>query len=279
MPVLLNNAAQGRKDRVKGAPVRTPKAAEMQYFRRLNELTNRLKDRTGLITQLVRTDVPRAAVIEQVSRQIEQAEREFNAAADAAVEAWAGNVSTQTKRRIENTLKRALGADTATILEGTATREALDLAMAENVALIRTIPQEHFTRVSRSILAAYRGETFAEGSLTNRLAKIGNITKRRAQFIARDQTSDLVSDLNQIRQQEVGIEGYLWRNSQDIRVVGRPGGTYPTGNRRHMDHWTREGKFYRWDDPPSDGHPGKPINCRCFAEPVIERSKLNAVHV
>ena len=30
-----------------------------------------------------------------------------------------------------------------------------------------------------------------------------------------------------------------------------------------------DGTTQRWDDPPSEGHPGEPINCRCVAEPVL----------
>jgi uncharacterized protein with gpF-like domain len=279
MPVLLNNARRARKKRIKGIPVKPSKSSEMLYFRRLNDLADGLKNRTDLITQLIREDVPRADVVRQVRNQLETSEREFKVAAGSIVKDWAGNVSEINKRRIESTLKRALGADTAKLLESGAIRDKLDEAMEINIGLIKTVPNDHFADISKAIMDAYRGEEFKEGSLIARLVAIDKKLGGRAHFIARDQTSNLVSDLNQIRQQEAGIERYIWRHSDDNRVVGKPGGLYPKGSKLHMNHWVREGDIYFWNDPPADGHPGKPIGCRCFPEPIIDREKLSAIHV
>jgi SPP1 gp7 family putative phage head morphogenesis protein len=35
-------------------------------------------------------------------------------------------------------------------------------------------------------------------------------------------------------------------------------------------HADRQGLIFRWDKPPSDGHPGMAIRCRCVADPVID---------
>ncbi|MNE68328.1 Phage Mu protein F like protein [compost metagenome] len=116
-------------------------------------------------------------------------------------------------------------------------------------------------------------------SLQDRLKKIGNISKNRAKFIARDQTAKLTGDLNQLRQADNGIEEYIWRNAGDQRVVGNPGGLYPKGNRAHGNHWEREGKTFRWDSPPSDGAPGHAPNCRCYAAPKLDLEKIKAQYV
>ncbi|QJE73761.1 minor capsid protein [Aerophototrophica crusticola] len=47
---------------------------------------------------------------------------------------------------------------------------------------------------------------------------------------------------------------YVWRTMRDERV--RP------------SHAERDGKVFRWSDPPQGGHPGEASNCRCWAEPV-----------
>jgi len=39
--------------------------------------------------------------------------------------------------------------------------------------------------------------------------------------------------------------------------------------RERPEHVAREGKEFSWKNPPDDGHPGEPINCRCTAEPVL----------
>lgn len=57
-----------------------------------------------------------------------------------------------------------------------------------------------------------------------------------------------------------GIEEYIWRTAGDNRV--RPA------------HILRNGKKFKWDRPPLDGHPGMAIRCRCVAIPVIDLDNL-----
>jgi hypothetical protein len=66
-----------------------------------------------------------------------------------------------------------------------------------------------------------------------------------------------------------GIRSYVWQTKKDERVVGNPVGFYPHGTAEHGDHWSRDGKIFRWDAPPHDGHPGSAFGCRCEAVPMI----------
>lgn len=78
----------------------------------------------------------------------------------------------------------------------------------------------------------------------------------RVTLIARDQTGKLNSQLNQFRQQEAGIEYYIWSDSDDRRV--RP------------SHRAKDNLKFRWDRPPADtGHPGNDVQCRCVARAVL----------
>jgi len=77
----------------------------------------------------------------------------------------------------------------------------------------------------------------------------------RAALIARDQVSKFNGQLTSLRHRDAGVEKYIWHTAMDERV--RP------------EHADREGDAFSWDDPPEDGHPGEPINCRCWAEPVF----------
>lgn len=87
------------------------------------------------------------------------------------------------------------------------------------------------------------------------IAHMFDITQRRAELIARNEIATFNGVLTQARQQQIGVEQYIWRTSLDERV--RP------------EHEEREGETFSWSDPPDDGHPGIPINCRCVAEPVL----------
>jgi SPP1 gp7 family putative phage head morphogenesis protein len=131
--------------------------------------------------------------------------------------------------------------------------------VSENVALIKNTNARQVSQIETAVLRAVRsGQT--SGKLTKELSKIYGKTNRHIKFIADDQISKLVGQLDMAKQTAAGFDGYYWRTMQDKRV--RPA------------HAAREGKYFRWDSPPDDGHPGQPIGCRCIADPAIERLTL-----
>lgn len=115
-----------------------------------------------------------------------------------------------------------------------------------------------------------------------------NVPEWRARLIARDQVAKWNSRLSHERFAKAGIAQFVWRTAKDRRVVGRPGGLYPTAKSpdKHGNHYEREGLVFElqrqggalvevsrgrrivhsdWDD----GLPGEPIQCRCWAEPIL----------
>jgi len=60
--------------------------------------------------------------------------------------------------------------------------------------------------------------------------------------------------INQLRQEDLGIERYIWRSQDDARV--------------RASHAEYDDHVFRWDEPPEGGHPGQAHNCRCYAEPI-----------
>jgi uncharacterized protein with gpF-like domain len=93
----------------------------------------------------------------------------------------------------------------------------------------------------------------------------------RAKLITRTQISRAIAAENIARFQQAGLTHYVWRTSEDERVVGNPEGLYPKGNPGHEDHYHRDGKVFAFDNPPEDGHPGVPYNCRCVMLAVVRR--------
>ena len=280
MPIILPSSAKNaRKQKRVGAPIRTPRSIEVEYRRALLELNRATKNSTKLIGRAIRDGATRAEAVRLVEQQIAESRARYQAAANQLPGSVTQAMSTRGKEQVQNMVKRSLGVDFATIVDNELIGEELEVAKMRNARLIQTISEEHWGRVVQAVSDSYAGRSFEEGSLTKRLQKIGGISDSRARVIARDQTAKLSTDLARIRQEEVGIVSYIWRNSQDNRVVGKPGGLYPTGNSRHRNHWEREGKEFRWDSPPPDGHPGQAILCRCRAEPVIDIGQLNATYV
>lgn len=135
----------------------------------------------------------------------------------------------------------------------------------ENVALIKSIPSEFFGDLEKT-LARDIADGARAGQLAESIEEELGVTEDRAALIARDQVGKFYGDLNEARQTELGIESYVWRTADDERVRGNPEGKYPKADPSHYD---RNGQEFQWDDPPEDGNPGEPVNCRCYAEPVI----------
>jgi len=125
----------------------------------------------------------------------------------------------------------------------------------ENVALIKSVPSQFFGELEKTI-----ARELADGARFEKLADIieerYGVAQSRAELIARDQVGKFNADLDRVRQQQLGITRYVWRTSQDERV--------------RDEHAAREGKVFKWSDPPEDGHPGESVMCRCSAESIIE---------
>jgi SPP1 gp7 family putative phage head morphogenesis protein len=69
--------------------------------------------------------------------------------------------------------------------------------------------------------------------------------------------------VNQLRQQDLGIERYIWRSQDDAKV--------------RDSHAEYDDQVFRWDEPPAGGHPGQAHNCRCFAEPIAPGSRNDVI--
>lgn len=138
--------------------------------------------------------------------------------------------------------------------------------VSENVRQVGKLADQFFTRVEARIsqgLGTGRTPEEIAADLRRNFVKVGTgieSAKKRARQLARDQVNRFSGELQRARQTKLGVKRYVWRTSRDERV--RP------------LHRSREGKIFRWSDPPDedeyDGHPGIPPNCRCHAEPYLE---------
>lgn len=113
-----------------------------------------------------------------------------------------------------------------------------------------------------------------EGMRVDKLAEIiearFGIAKRKAEFLARQETGLVVSAYRSYRYRQIGSTRYVWQTQMDNRV--RPTPDYPQGNHRIL-----QGQIYFWGQPPivnpSTGlrcEPGEDFNCRCYAIPILD---------
>lgn len=95
-----------------------------------------------------------------------------------------------------------------------------------------------------------------------------NVTQNKAKFLARQETSLLMTKFKEIRYTDAGVKEYIWG--------------CVAGSKNHPVrpwHKALEGKTFSWNHPPVTTKPGEPVrrnnpgqdyNCRCFARPVVK---------
>jgi SPP1 gp7 family putative phage head morphogenesis protein len=163
------------------------------------------------------------------------------------------DVSAVSKESLRGQIKAVLGLDPLLSDRGAAAQ--LAIFRKANVEMIRSIDQRYFDEISgivqRGLAAGTRPEQMAEDFEARY-----QVSRSRANLIARDQTAKLHGQLDRVRQTDLGIKHYIWRTAKDQRV--------------RDEHAEREGEVFSWDDPPEGGHPGEDYQCRCYAEPMIE---------
>ena len=192
---------------------------------------------------------------------------------DALVDAVGGLVSrilrveaARHDAKLTRNVRSAIGIDLGEVIRSEDLDEALRVATQRNVALIRGLTSDVARRIETRLI-----EAMVEGRANRDIAQVlveeFGIGRRRAAIIARDQAAKWNGEMTRLRQMQMGVTTYEWSSSLDERVRGNPDGKYP---RARPSHWDREGKRFKWAEPPSDGHPGQPILCRCVARAVIE---------
>jgi SPP1 gp7 family putative phage head morphogenesis protein len=201
----------------------------------------------------VRTDVGEG---DRSRRYLDRARSELSDAVGGAG-AKARQVADATQRhqagQLRNQLRARVGVDIFFNDRTLAAR--VDHFAHENVALIKSLGNRTLdkigTRVARGFSAGHRAEEIAKD-----IQDEYDIAERHANLIARDQVGKLNGQINAARQQELGITHFVWRTVHDERV--------------REEHAHLDGETFAYADPPSEGIPGEPVNCRCFAEPVID---------
>lgn len=161
-------------------------------------------------------------------------------------------------------LSGGLSLKTGIVTAGT--EEAATAAIAENVSLIKSIPQQYFKDITGAVM---RSITTGRGlrDLLPEIRKYSEQSDARVKNLALDQTRKAYNSINKQRMQEMGVKQFKWMHS---------GG----GQKPRQSHLDIDGEVFSFDNlyeeqaalgvPEKDrGIPGYPVNCRCKMRPVI----------
>jgi SPP1 gp7 family putative phage head morphogenesis protein len=142
-------------------------------------------------------------------------------------------------------------------------KDVLKASIAENVSLIKSIPEHYHKQVEGAVM---RSITNAQGGeqLIPFLRKYRGITERRARMISEDQWRKAYGSINRVRLQKLGLKKFEWLHTS--------GSQHP----RPL-HVRMNGHIYNMSQPPviesktgERGFPGQLPNCRCRMVPVID---------
>lgn len=264
----------GRPHRRRGPLPRQgqPNAIRLAYFRAILDVlaqAKRLVEHAGPILRAaleravasrsdgIRLDMGEDDPSEVIDRLSFEFFREFtNARLAEIARVFAGRTSDFQREQIARQFKNALGIDI--VKAEPWLLPLIESFTADNVALIKSIPQKYFTDVEKTVVHAMR-EGLRWEEVAKDLDDRFEVAEGHAKLVARDQVGKFLGETNEARQADLGIESFIWRTVRDNRV--------------RDSHAELEGEEFRWNDPPIvDGEPTIPsqaVNCRCEAEPVL----------
>ena len=189
-------------------------------------------------------------------------------------ERWQGHFDTMAKTVAESFLRnqfkgtdvamRAALRDAGWSVEFSMTpavRDAFRASLAENVSLIRSIPEHYFTQVEGIVMRSYAAGRDLH-TMVKDLKALYPKAADRAVLIARDQSNKANATVQRARQKELGIKEFQWVHSHAGREP-RPAHVAMNGKRFPVSEgaWDSAEEAYVF--------PGELINCRCVARSVL----------
>ena len=220
----------------------------------------------GLRAEWTQQQIVKELTEEAEKRNVELTKEEMLAIGSGILLSSMLSASEEKRKAIESILKnRPAGADIIASSEAQMVMTAQaklkqmeEIWVRENLDLIGSLEAETLRKL-RDELTRLIADGVPEDEIEERLIAFLNkqleVETNRAVLIGSDQVGKLNGRLMEYWQRSAGIKEYRWQTMMDSRV--RP------------LHAERQGMIFQWDKPPSDGHPGMAVRCRCVADPVI----------
>jgi uncharacterized protein with gpF-like domain len=194
----------------------------------------------------------------------------FSSKAKLLAKQMFGNADQISKSNLHASLKKLSGGlslKTGIVPEGY--EDIATATIAENVSLIKSIPQEYFKQVTGSVM---RSITQGKGlsDLLPDIQKYDGQSFRRAKNIALDQTRKAYNTINANRLQALNVTKFEWMHSSGS-VHPRESHLKIDGHVFSFEHL--ESEQAALGVPEKDrGLPSIPPNCKCTIRPIIDLS-------
>jgi uncharacterized protein with gpF-like domain len=202
---------------------------------------------------------PARAMREIMRRLGRRWQRKFDEAAPELAKYFAKSAAERSDSNLSAILKKS-----GFSVQFKMTAEANDVMQAtigEQVSLIKSIAQQHLSEVEGLVMRSVStGRDL--GTLSKDLEARYGVTKRRAAFIARDQSNKATATITRVRQQSLGITHAQWLHSH--------GGKHPRPS--HLKASDDKLVYEISKGAYLDGvwtWPGVEPGCRCVSKPII----------
>lgn len=241
-----------------------PSATLTKWYR--EQMIDMMRDmRSDVIQDVVkpyRSEIAMDGILDWMGHVIDSLVSKWQNSLDSLSEKIAselvGKAKTHYDKRLLNQLKKR--GFTVGFKHTQYVQDQAEIALQENVALIKSIGNQYLDKVRSAIWRSVKNGYDLE-ALVKQLREIDGVEDRRAKNIAKDQCAKLNQAFENARAQELGITEAIWVHSS-------AGKTY-----RH-DHVKANGTRYEiakgcyisgeWIQPAFK------INCRCRAKLIIE---------
>lgn len=288
--------ASSKPTDAKGAVLREPVSTPARYNAQLQRLVDKMvaaaaKDIVALFTSptAAESHVTTDASISSQARILTNSLMDrftllFNRAArplsEAMVEETLVNSQTGMRRSLKEISAKVTLAGSIAGAPNSRVRQVAKASVTENVALIKSIPQQYLGKVQQAVMRSIttgNGLQDLQPFLTKTIARAQGLdlkdagkqidsVKRRAKNIALDQTRKAYNSINAARMQANGIEKFEW-----IHTGG--------GQKPRQQHIEMSGSVYSFAELPvidnntgERGIPGQLPNCRCTMRPIVDLS-------
>ncbi len=247
------------------APVRPNQGIRAEYQRRLDRLVDGMAKSAAYWIPAAYRATPPVAMDASPAVELNAAvkdwarrwQRKFDALAPELARWFAQDVNRRSDAALRASLRKA--GFTVEFRMSAAQQDVVSATVAENVALIRSIPEKYAASVQGAVMRSVQAGRDI-GALTRDLQAAHGVSTRRAALIARDQNNKATAMLQRARHRELGITKAIWVHSGGAKEprpehVAASGKTYDVEKGMFL-----EGKW-TW--------PGFEINCGCIARPVV----------
>ena len=247
------------------------------YAKKLKGLVNRMaQDVAGRIQKLYQSEEPKIAVdaksqklpAKKLQKMLDDLRKKWEVEVFDFAESTANWFVTKASGYVDRAQNAAIkdagipGFDIR-FDKGTISQDAFEALVSQNVSLIKSIGTKYLDDVEGSVMRAVTaGRDVA--SLKEELSERYGITRRRAEFIARDQCNKVTEGLARANDLETGVEEGIW-----IHVPGKK-----TSRETHREMDGKKFDLSKGMYDRAEGRyimPGELPGCQCSYQPVLSK--------